>query len=72
MSMSIYTKEGQKIVYANPKNGMPDDQHRASHHLTVNKEYEIIAIFRGDFRSEVMIAGHSGTFNTVMFNNKRK
>lgn len=70
MSMSINTKPGTRIKYANPNNGLKADREQASTYLELGHTYILKSIEVGESRSEVELKGIRGlTFNSVMFDN---
>ena len=71
--MNINAREGTKIVYCNPENGMPHDQKKAEKHLILNHEYSVDYTLPGDFSSKVCLREIDGIwFNTVMFDEVKK
>ncbi len=70
MSMRIETAPGEKVVYANPKNGMDHDKERADEFLTLLETYTVESLEVHSWYTDVRLAEFPGVvFNSVMFDN---
>lgn len=68
-SMSLFTKEGEKVVYTG-EGGWEYDKIYADKYLIVGEEYIVLAVEIGSSCSEVILEGFEDReFNTVMFKN---
>jgi len=64
-------KHGDKVVYANPKNGMSYDKEQAEKHLKLNGTYTIDFLNIGKWHTDVfLIEFPYERFNSVMFEAK--
>ena len=69
--MNIYTKPGDKVVYAYPENGYPVDKAHAKRHLKFLEIYTIESIEVGDFHTSIKLIEVSFWFNSVHFEDLR-
>jgi len=70
MSMDIYTRSGQKVVYNLPNNGRVEDKEIAADYLGVNRVYTIKEIILGENISFIKLKEVPGMqFNSVLFSN---
>lgn len=69
--MSMHTKPGDSIVYANPTSGHSWDQRLAKKHLQLGGTYIVKEVIMEDFSTKVILDGLQGEiFNSVMFDDE--
>lgn len=66
--MNIYANKGDKVIYANPENGMTNDQERCKKHLVENQVYTIERTEVDHSHTDVYLQEFPDIrFNSVMF-----
>lgn len=66
--MNIYAKEGDKVIFCNPKNGYDCDKNQCAKHLKVNQVYTVDFTDVGQSSTRVYLKEfHNVSFNSVMF-----
>lgn len=69
--MNIHSKNGDKIVFAFPKNGYDYDIETAEKYLEVDKEYTVDHTIIGGSHTDVILKEiPNKSFNSVLFKDK--
>lgn len=69
MSMSVHTKTGESVIYANFNAGHDSDRRLADSHLIKGWFYKITKMDVYSGHSDVFLEGFEEPFNSVLFDN---